>query len=1815
MEDFAGGESENEDLFSDDDGSGKDDKLSPNVIELNTQTAYLLASPVFPFHDEDNIETPGKPVIPKTPLSLVPFMTKEKSQTGWTSDLETPVTDRNNKKDSDNIDKANDDDYHQCTPKNAPVSIAQDEVVPGSPVVSSKKSKRRTKRRIFNKDIMKNSTNDDTIAPDNNSNKENSSKKININLQVENVNNDNNIVPEIDNLIKKYEDLRNSSTCFNSNNKSSIDHSNDICNDIFVNNLKALDTADKIHCKTNKKNLIVLKKSNEPQEYVSFTKICQDVNKEASFLNDEEYHDDISNVTFSTWDTYQSLEKINKSIDDDFLGFTKEDQSKSQNLLLKFERLFQFDKQDNFDDTILLQKNDFNDVLSCEKISSDDEPVKESQENCFNELMECEKVDTSDEPVVTEENKLNKLMKCEKVDGNDEPVVTQENDELNELMECEKIDTSDEPVVTQKNDFNGFLKCEKEASSDIAEKIRLHYESYVDKISEKSNIKNRIYLEPQPIDEPILLPPIAIRIKSEFINAHTKKELLVDLNRVNDAWSLMTYEYNIDKLIYKNSQPNLSLNITDNFKSPSINYSNKDDEDIKMNSEFKTAAGKELIIYKTTLTRADSLLSKNVGINKAEDNLNQAGIAAVFAHQENFNKSKIDKISNEPVNKVPDVVALMAQPIQLSTFETSSLNNNDKKKTVAMIDTPAKAHEPFNNKFDVNISSDKFQTPSGSSNGFSTFSVSNSPAATFTWGHGKSVNISEKALALAAKQFNDVSEEDSLKMLEKKTINNSGGFKNPLVNRTPGGFISHRKTKSLGLMNDTPKSTSFVKTSTTPSGFSTCRGKTISASKNSLLKAQANFNNDNDDKINQTKLPLSNLSRASTSGGFGRATSKLKLQFNEDFSDIKNVNITTPTSTGFQTNNSCFTTAKGNSINLSENVLLKAKSIFNEDDLDSFDESCLLDIKNLKKKIESRSAGICDSAKRKMSLDDITPFGRKRSRLGTSTDLQARKLFDETDQDDCQSICLDSNNKNKSNELNDTLTDELSAATAAFEEDDKHSTSSLDDHYDTKTACLSSSSSTTTTTDTKNNEKIHKTSLTPNYHDSIPDDFVFDTQYSFDEHTICNNKIDKELLSMKIKQQENIIKQKKITREKTNPGYLLKLKLNNTNNKIKLENLSDNNKQLPLQRSPSELEENKIDTQVLTIDSTTASSYKFNLTEFNDKKNTIGIDLNDGVYLLPNDDNIASIDEFKRSFLASPGVDTNLLPNGWFENHYKWIIWKLASMDRLNFNNLTRSLTPQNVMGQLKYRYDREIDRSERSPIRKIMEKDDVSTRRMVLCVSRIITTSRVSDSNRPISELELTDGWYSIIATIDSSLNYYVNINRIKIGTKLMIYGGQLLNLDDGTYPLDASNNVRLKISANSTRRAKWYTKLGYQLQKGPMTLNLKDIKSNGGLIGKIIVTIARVYPLLYREKLKNGETIYRNSRCEEKAVAQFEKECQTKIDTMCLAYQLKKSNNNNNSNNNLDNNSKIEPRNVSPCLKLLITDGFAYGIMTIWSSAEECSEILKETSCIEIINSNASGMHSKELQLTSNRWTTIHEYDKNNKYYKNINFSIRCFTPITEISSINFSPAYNEFDTIGIVVSIGPAPHGMKNFETMNIAYKNNDNIDSYLSILFWQGISAYGYSEISNIGSFLLIKNLQWRRNTNRSTIPVAFCTERTVISKNSRQINHLRDEFDAFIKRINDTQEYIINSADKIRIEIAKKTPGTTPIYCPTPTFSINKIRDTPEDDAKKKSIKNRIDKLKNYGPAPSLSPINITKSSRVSLDFRSPIIENKKFNKP
>lgn len=112
---------------------------------------------------------------------------------------------------------------------------------------------------------------------------------------------------------------------------------------------------------------------------------------------------------------------------------------------------------------------------------------------------------------------------------------------------------------------------------------------------------------------------------------------------------------------------------------------------------------------------------------------------------------------------------------------------------------------------------------------------------------------------------------------------------------------------------------------------------------------------------------------------------------------------------------------------------------------------------------------------------------------------------------------------------------------------------------------------------------------------------------------------------------------------------------------------------------------------------------------------------------------------------------------GWVKNHYRWIVWKLASMERAYPRECAlQMLTPERVLSQLKYRYERDVNRAHRSIIKKALEKDDSPGRHMVLLVADVKHDGGSQPSGRfsgPFAVVEMTDGWYSVPAVFDALL------------------------------------------------------------------------------------------------------------------------------------------------------------------------------------------------------------------------------------------------------------------------------------------------------------------------------------------------------------------------------------------------------------------------------------------------------------------------------
>lgn len=299
---------------------------------------------------------------------------------------------------------------------------------------------------------------------------------------------------------------------------------------------------------------------------------------------------------------------------------------------------------------------------------------------------------------------------------------------------------------------------------------------------------------------------------------------------------------------------------------------------------------------------------------------------------------------------------------------------------------------------------------------------------------------------------------------------------------------------------------------------------------------------------------------------------------------------------------------------------------------------------------------------------------------------------------------------------------------------------------------------------------------------------------------------------------------------------------------------------------------------VSEITSETAENFRFNLHQFLKQEAFLdcgGVQLADGGWLIISSDGTAGKEEFYRYYLFfiiflisanadcrqivlsiillqtfhralcdTPGVDPKLISEKWVYNHYRWIVWKQASMET-SFPETMGSLclTPEQVLLQLKYRYagckmwkilkilirclfakninfilrlryDIEVDHSRRPALRKIMERDDTAAKTLVLCVCGVVSrgqspnrtsrsdtkTPQGADAKRcqvenPSAVIWVTDGWYAIKAQLDEPLTAMLHKGRLAIGGKLIIHGAQLVGSQDACSPLEAPESLMLKV------------------------------------------------------------------------------------------------------------------------------------------------------------------------------------------------------------------------------------------------------------------------------------------------------------------------------------------------------------------------------------------------------------------------------------
>eukprot|EP00268_Persea_americana_P065099 TRINITY_DN8643_c1_g1_i1.p1 TRINITY_DN8643_c1_g1~~TRINITY_DN8643_c1_g1_i1.p1 ORF type:complete len:867 (-),score=167.40 TRINITY_DN8643_c1_g1_i1:1431-3725(-) len=243
----------------------------------------------------------------------------------------------------------------------------------------------------------------------------------------------------------------------------------------------------------------------------------------------------------------------------------------------------------------------------------------------------------------------------------------------------------------------------------------------------------------------------------------------------------------------------------------------------------------------------------------------------------------------------------------------------------------------------------------------------------------------------------------------------------------------------------------------------------------------------------------------------------------------------------------------------------------------------------------------------------------------------------------------------------------------------------------------------------------------------------------------------------------------------------------------------------------------------------------------------------------------------------------------WVSNHYKWIVWKLACLERgFQTEASGKYLTVSNVLEELKYRYDREVNLGHRSAIKRIVEGDASPASAMVLCISAIhaypdlkleemgsplapskdfCKTLSVSNGAEKtlVTNIELTDGWYSLDAVLDAPLSKQLVSRKLFVGQKLWILGAGLCGWAGPVSPLECSGMISLHLHMNGTYRAHWADRLGFCRRIGA-PLSFSCIKCDGGPVPRTLAGVTRIYPILYKERLADGTTVVRSERMETK-------------------------------------------------------------------------------------------------------------------------------------------------------------------------------------------------------------------------------------------------------------------------------------------------------------------------------------------------------------
>ncbi|KAH0502499.1 Breast cancer type 2 susceptibility protein-like protein [Microtus ochrogaster] len=438
------------------------------------------------------------------------------------------------------------------------------------------------------------------------------------------------------------------------------------------------------------------------------------------------------------------------------------------------------------------------------------------------------------------------------------------------------------------------------------------------------------------------------------------------------------------------------------------------------------------------------------------------------------------------------------------------------------------------------------------------------------------------------------------------------------------------------------------------------------------------------------------------------------------------------------------------------------------------------------------------------------------------------------------------------------------------------------------------------------------------------------------------------------------------------------------------------------------------------------------------------------------------------------------------------------------------------------HQYDVEIDNSSRSALKKILERDDTAAKTLVLCVSDVLSPStsgpEASGSEtradpKSVDTVELTDGWYSVKAQLDPPLVALVKSGRLTVGQKIITYGAELVGSPDACAPLEAPDSLRLKISANSTRPARWHSKLGFFRDPRPFPLFLSSLFSDGGSVGCVDIIVQRVYPLqgCFSEEQLRALNNHRQM-LNDKKQAQIQSEFRKALESAEQEEGLS--------------------RDVTTVWKLRVTSykkEEQSSLLSIWRPSADLHSLLTE------------GKRYRIYHLAASQETLLQVYQPREPLH---------FSRLLEPA---FQPPCSEVDLVGVVVSV------VKAVGLAPLVYLS----DECLNLL----VVKFGTDVNEDIKPRVLVaaSNLQWHPES-RSVVPTLFAGNFSVFSTSPKEVyfqeraNRMKqaiENMDTFYKEAEKKLLHLLNGDSPKRSTPTKDSTllaSTCPAAEPTPTGS-------------------------------------------------------------